>query len=177
MDQVKIGEFLKELRKEKELTQEQLAERFNVSRRSVSRWETGNSMPDLAILVELADFYEVDLRELIEGERKAEQLDADVKDTLVKAAEYSAKERRIERRRMCRYFAIAGICLLLAILNARFGILTMIFKSPVDEFAERALTCIGIGFGIAGFMFDSREAKQTRNWLGLMKQEMLMRRK
>lgn len=44
MDQVKIGGFLKELRKEKELTQEQLAEKFNVSRRTVSRWENGGSL-------------------------------------------------------------------------------------------------------------------------------------
>lgn len=43
MNQIKIGEFLKELRKEKGLTQEQFAEQFNVSRRSVSRWETGVS--------------------------------------------------------------------------------------------------------------------------------------
>lgn len=43
MNQIKIGGFLKELRKEKGLTQEQLAEQFNVSRRSVSRWETGVS--------------------------------------------------------------------------------------------------------------------------------------
>lgn len=44
MDQRKIGEFLKELRKEKNLTQEQLAEQLNVSNRSVSRWETGVSL-------------------------------------------------------------------------------------------------------------------------------------
>ena len=56
MDQKKIGSFLKELRKEKGLTQEQLAERLKVSSRSVSRWETGNNMPDLSILVELSDF-------------------------------------------------------------------------------------------------------------------------
>lgn len=43
MDQTKIGEFLKELRKEKNLTQEQLAEQLNVSNRSVSQWETGDS--------------------------------------------------------------------------------------------------------------------------------------
>ena len=43
MNQIKIGEFLKELRKEKGLTQEQFAEQFKVSRRSVSRWETGVS--------------------------------------------------------------------------------------------------------------------------------------
>ncbi len=43
MDQIKIGIFLKELRKEKKLTQEQLAEKLNVSGRTVSRWETGVS--------------------------------------------------------------------------------------------------------------------------------------
>ena len=56
MEQQKIGLFLKELRKERELTQEQLAEQFNISNRTVSRWENGNNMPDLSILVELADF-------------------------------------------------------------------------------------------------------------------------
>ena len=62
MDLQKIGTFLKELRKEKGMTQEQLAEKLNVSRRTVSRWETGNNMPDLDLLMELADLYEVDLR-------------------------------------------------------------------------------------------------------------------
>ena len=50
MDQIKIGIFLKELRKEKKLTQEQLAEKLNVSGRTVSRWETGSNMPDIGML-------------------------------------------------------------------------------------------------------------------------------
>ena len=50
MDQKKIGEFLKRLRKEKGLTQEQLAERFYVSSKTVSRWETGSNMPDVGTL-------------------------------------------------------------------------------------------------------------------------------
>ena len=70
MDQQKIGKFLKHLRKNKELTQEQLAEHFCVSPRTISRWENGNNMPDVDILVRLADFYEVDIRELIEGKKK-----------------------------------------------------------------------------------------------------------
>ena len=49
VDQVKIGNFLKKLRKEKGITQEQLAEILNVSGRTVSRWETGNNMPDISI--------------------------------------------------------------------------------------------------------------------------------
>ena len=62
IDQMKIEGFLRELRKEKELTQEQLSEQFGVSSRSVSRWENGNTMPELGILVELADYAEVEKR-------------------------------------------------------------------------------------------------------------------
>ena len=55
MDQVKIGRFIKELRKEKGLTQEQQAEQSQVSRRTISRWETGSNLPDLDLLIEMAD--------------------------------------------------------------------------------------------------------------------------
>ena len=89
MDQIKIGSFLKELRKEKALTQEQLAEKFGVSGRTVSRWENGNNMPDISILVELAEFYDLDIREIIAGEKKSEVKDMndDMKDTLEKVAD------------------------------------------------------------------------------------------
>ena len=53
MNQQKIGEFLKHLRNDKGLTQEQLAEHFYVSSRTVSRWETGRNMPELDMLIEL----------------------------------------------------------------------------------------------------------------------------
>ena len=96
MNQIKIGEFLKELRKERGLTQEQLAERFNVSRRSVSRWETGSNLPDVDILIEMADYYEVDLRELIDGERKSEKMNEEQKETVLKVAEYSNIEKEVK---------------------------------------------------------------------------------
>ncbi len=93
MDQIKIGAFLKELRKEHELSQEQLADRFNVSSRSVSRWENGNTMPDISIMIELADFYDVDIRDLLRGERKSEKMEKDLKETLVMVAEYTEAEK------------------------------------------------------------------------------------
>ena len=99
MDQKKTGLFLKELRKEKSLTQEQLAEQFMVSSRSVSRWETGTNLPDLSILVELADFYNIDIREIIDGERKNE-MNKETKETLNKVAEYTEMEKKQIRRRM-----------------------------------------------------------------------------
>ena len=56
MDQKKTGSLLKELRKEKGMTQEQLAEYLNVSGRTISRWETGANLPDLDLLVTLSDY-------------------------------------------------------------------------------------------------------------------------
>ena len=89
MDQKRIGSFLRELRTEKGLTQEQLAEKLNVSGRTVSRWENGNNMPDLSIIVELADFYDIDIRELLNGERKSEEMNEDLKETTLKMADYA----------------------------------------------------------------------------------------
>ena len=71
MDQKKTGQFLKTLRREKQITQEALAEILHVSNRTVSRWETGSNMPDISLLVELAEFYQVSITEIIDGERKS----------------------------------------------------------------------------------------------------------
>ena len=92
MDQKKIGTFLKELRKEKGITQEELAEHLNVSSRSVSRWETGNNMPDISLLVDIADFYDVDVREIIEGERKNE-MNEELREVADKMADYANTEK------------------------------------------------------------------------------------
>jgi len=93
IDQVRIGAFLKSLRKEKNKTQEEIAEMFGVSSRSVSRWENGNTMPDLGILVELADYYDVDIREIIDGERKSEKTET-VKETLLRVVDYADREKK-----------------------------------------------------------------------------------
>ena len=89
MDQIRIGAFLKALRKEKGLTQEQLAEKLAVSGRTVSRWETGSNMPDIGMLVVLADFYGVSIPELINGERKSENMNEEVKETVLKLSDYT----------------------------------------------------------------------------------------
>ncbi|MCI6767121.1 MAG: helix-turn-helix transcriptional regulator [Lachnospiraceae bacterium] len=109
MDQQKIGAFLKELRKEKTVTQEQLAEMLNVSRRTVSRWETGNNMPDMDILVGLADYYDVDIRELLDGERRSEQMDKEMKETILKVADYSNEEKLNYTKRLHVWFKVALI--------------------------------------------------------------------
>ena len=94
MNQQRMGEFLRQLRKEKGLTQEELAEKFYTSSRTVSRWETGKIMPDLNTLIDLADFYDVDIREIIDGERKENNMDHETKETLQKVAEYAEVENK-----------------------------------------------------------------------------------
>ena len=93
MNQQKTGRFLKELRHEKEMTQAQLAQIFNVSSRTISRWENGTNLPDISLLVEIADFYDVDVREIIEGERKSEMMDEEVREVATKMADYANEEK------------------------------------------------------------------------------------
>ena len=71
MDQIKIGKFIAELRKEKKLTQEQLAEKLGVTQKSVSRWETGRNMPDLSILQVLSAELGITVSELLDGRVKS----------------------------------------------------------------------------------------------------------
>lgn len=112
MNQSKIGKFLKELRKDKGLTQEQMAEEFNVSRRTVTRWETGSNLPDISILVEISDYYDVDLRELLNGEKRSERMNKELEDTVKKVAEYSNMENKKANKAILIYLIVGGISLI-----------------------------------------------------------------
>ena len=114
MDQIKIGVFLKELRKEKELTQEQLAEELNVSSRTVSRWETGSNMPDIGMLVEMAGFFDVSIPEIISGERKSENMNQETRETAVAMAEYGRNAVKIGKQKV------------IGILMSAFGIFIIV---------------------------------------------------
>ena len=93
MDMKKIGGFLKFLRKERGLTQEQAGEIFMVAGRTISRWENGVNMPDLNLLIQIAEYYDVELEEILNGERRNEDMDKKLKDTILKAADYSELEK------------------------------------------------------------------------------------
>ena len=93
MDTVKFGALLKELRKEKGLTQEQLAEKLGITNRTVSRWETGANLPDMDVLIELTEFYQVDMKALICGERKATEMQKEEKETLQIIVAYNSQKR------------------------------------------------------------------------------------
>ena len=68
MDQLKIGKFIAECRKKKNLTQMQLAEKLNITDRAVSKWETGKSLPDSSIMLELCALLEISVNDLLSGE-------------------------------------------------------------------------------------------------------------
>lgn len=142
MDQKKTGSFLRELRKEKQLTQEQLAERFGVTSRSVSRWETGSNMPDLSILVELADFYDVDIRDIIDGEWKGEDMNKEEKERLQLVADYAETEKNTLLMRL-RIFSIVGLVSLIA------GLTMMVISRdnnlPVYDYLMGTLMGVAIG--------------------------------
>ena len=69
MDQEKIGKFIAELRKEKNITQEQLAEKLGVTSKSISRWENGKTMPDYTLLKDLCNELDININELLSGEK------------------------------------------------------------------------------------------------------------
>lgn len=69
MDQIKIGKFIASCRKEQGMTQAVIAEKLGISDRAVSKWETGKSMPDSGIMLELCELLNINVNELLSGER------------------------------------------------------------------------------------------------------------
>ena len=160
MDMIKTGRFLQDLRKEKGMTQEQLAEQLGTARRTVSRWETGNNMPDLDILMELADLYSVDLREILSGERKNEHMNEELKETVLQVADYSNEEKARLLRRMHWLFlaGLVGFSAYLIIL-----LLGLESTSPYEAIGSFGL---GAAFGtlVIGIIFTGRHAARIREF-------------
>ena len=73
MNQEKTGKFIANLRKEKNMTQQELAEKLNVTDRAISHWENGRRLPDISLLKELGDVFNVTIDEIINGERITEK--------------------------------------------------------------------------------------------------------
>ena len=160
MDLVRIGKFLQELRKEHGFTQEQLAEKIGVARRTVSCWETGSNMPDMDILIELSDLYSVDLREVLSGERKSEQMNEELKETVLQVADYSNEEKSRLVRRM-HWLFIAGLVGFIVFL-----IITALGLDSTTPYEGIGSFGLGIVFGmiVIGVIFTSRYAVKNREF-------------
>ncbi len=70
MDQEKFGKFIKEIRKKNNLTQKQLAEKYNVTYQAVSKWENGKNMPDMALIKQMSKDFNISLEDMFEGKLK-----------------------------------------------------------------------------------------------------------
>ncbi|MBD5101678.1 MAG: helix-turn-helix transcriptional regulator [Subdoligranulum sp.] len=167
MDQQKIGRFLKTLRKEKGLTQEALAERLGVTSRSVSRWETGSNLPDLSLLIEIADLYGVELREILDGERIQKNMNKEIEETARKVADYSDMEKERLTRRIHYLFVFAVLCFIVFMGLDAFGL--------AEAGATEAIADIALGFVfgmlLVGALFTSRVYPKIRQF----KQKLLHR--
>lgn len=107
MNQKKIGKFIQDRRKEKELTQVDLAERLGVSNRTISKWENGNSMPDYSIFQDLCSELDISINELLSGERLTEDnYQKKLEENFVSTIDYNNKKRNIKN---CIVFIIVLI--------------------------------------------------------------------
>ncbi len=112
MDQKKIGEFITKLRKEKELTQEELADKLGVSSKSVSRWETGVNMPDYSVLNSICEEFNINVLELLNGEKKKE-------DNKV-FEEYMKFKDKVNKRKRLLYLIISILVVFASIMSVYF---------------------------------------------------------
>ena len=94
MNQQKIGKFIAERRKEKELTQVELADKLGVSNRTISKWENGNSLPDYSMFNDLCNELDISINELLSGEKLTEEnYQKKLEENIVGTIDYNNKKR------------------------------------------------------------------------------------
>lgn len=144
MNQEKIGKFISELRKEKNLTQEQLAEKIGVTDKSISRWENGKTMPDISILSILANELNCTIQELLNGRKMTKEELLDLRETINNLVEYESNQQTIKDKKFNKYNMIGTLTLILVIFNNAFGYLEYVFTPNMVEFVQGLLYGISI---------------------------------
>ena len=114
MNQEKIGKFIAELRKQKKLTQEQLAEKLGITKNAVSKWERGLGLMDLSLLKPLSEILGVSVTEILNGEKLDEEIDLKSEEILIDTLDYSAKEiKKVKKNK----FIIILLTIVITILS------------------------------------------------------------
>ncbi len=132
MDQIKIGKFIAELRREKGLTQRRLAERLHISEKTVSKWECGGGMPDVSSMLPLCRELEIDVNELLSGERlQGEKYRQEAEDHLLHMMDKTSPKVRYT---VCTVSAIVTIVVVLGLI--------MISAYAIQELWIKILTII-----------------------------------
>lgn len=164
MDQVKIGKLITKLRKEKNMTQEQLAEKLSVSNKSISRWETGRNMPDMALLIPLSEALGITTTELLNGET-ASHVNNETNQAVINTINYSSKKINMANTR----FKIALLLLLAIIIYLGMRFIPQyieeqkqisIFKSFTTETTkEEVMEKAGIPDNVADYNYHVESVK------------------
>lgn len=138
--------------------EEQLAEKVGVSRRSVSRWEGCYNLRDIDILIEMSEFYEVELKELLNGERKNKQIENKENEMVVLVTDYNI-EKNMKDAKVAIVFFIAGfIGVILSIILHKVDIGHTFFSGLITGLANG----IGPGAMIVGLLYAYSNIKNLR---------------
>lgn len=118
MDQKKTGQFIMQLRKEKGYTQKKLAEEIGISDKAVSKWETGNGMPDTGLLAPLCKALDITVNELLSGERlKVEEYSVRAEDNIINLLNESRKVSKNGIIKAVIGYVLVVACLFLNVNN------------------------------------------------------------
>ena len=150
MDQIKIGKFIASCRKDQGLTQAALAEKLGISDRAVSKWETGKSMPDSGIMLELCELLKINVNELLSGEKiMADFYDRRAEENLLEMKrEIEEKNRQMLRSEYLVVFpaVLAGIVL---VFVAAFAPMPAWLRGALIVFAAATINTVAfIAVGI-----------------------------
>ncbi|MBO5414658.1 MAG: helix-turn-helix transcriptional regulator [Bacilli bacterium] len=114
MNQEKIGKFISKLRKEKKLTQEQLAEKLGVTSKSISRWENGKTMPDVSLFEPLCKELNITINELLSGEKiKKEEYQEKFEENVINTINYANKKIDSSRNQIGIFLLVVGFLVIL----------------------------------------------------------------
>ena len=142
MTSEKCGEFISLLRKEKNLTQKQLAEKLKVSDKAISRWETGKGYPDVSSLVTLSEFFGVSVNELLAGERIGKEILPEIAEENVIGA-IRLQEKEVKKKKLQMIIVSLLFCVLL--LPAAIPTLVYFIDSSIETASfENGARFIGV---------------------------------
>ena len=148
MNQELTGKFIAQLRKEKNMTQKELADKLGISDKTVSKWETGNGMPDVSLLQPLCEESSVNLNELLSGERLSEEsYNGKAEENMMNLAK-DAQEGRNNKRKVGIIGAVCGI--LVFLVSIEFTIICVGGIGGIGNFldAPTLIMVVGILMGI-----------------------------
>lgn len=173
MNQMRIGKFIAKCRKDKKMTQSELAEKLGVTDKSIGNWENGRNMPDLSLFKPLCDELGITINELLSGEKiKKEEYQEKLEENIINTIDYSTKKINIIRNNLGIALLILGILIsftamtmfetesswgsIYSVIGAIISLIGVSKLTKKYKYSKRILICITyfIFFLVMLFMID-----------------------